>query len=180
MSELRKVSILTILFFMIDSVLTSFVPISFTKSSTMIIPCLGFMMFAMNCFVFRKNDCLLYATIAGAFYSVVYAKSLLFYVVIFALIAFLIRKIINFISFTYFEVLLVFISTIFLKEIVVYLFMYATNQTSLGIVEMFINRLIPTITFNILVSWIVYFTHVKVFKIQKWSGNDVYKSEREE
>ena len=56
--------------FMMDSVLSFFLPFDFTKSSPMLISCMGLMMFTLINNELKDEEYLPYAVIAGGYYSI--------------------------------------------------------------------------------------------------------------
>lgn len=134
--------------FMLDSVLTYFIPFDFTKSSPMCISCMGLMTFTLINNELKDEEYIFFAVLAGAYYSILYADSLFIYILIYAVVAYLGRKYMKYSSYSFIESYLFIFSTIIFQEIVIYIMMILSQVTKLGIIKYLTLRLLPTLILN--------------------------------
>lgn len=154
---------LTILIcFVIDSTISYFLPYNYTKSSVVIVPAIGLMMFALLVKTITGAERYFFAAVCGVYYSIVYSNSLAIYILIYCLIAFVRSYIIKVKEFSMIESSLFCISTIFVEEIVVYWLMWITSTTNYAIFSFATMRLIPTLLFNFVLSFVVYYIYNQI------------------
>ena len=89
-------------------------------------------------------------------------NSLLIYVLLYCMYAFLGKKYTKLATFTLLEMFIAVIVTIIVQEVVLYWLMWITNITQLSIVIFLKNRLLPTVLFNLVLIAPVYFIHKKL------------------
>jgi len=161
---LYKCFITILICFVVDSTISYFLPYNFTKSSITIVPCIGLMMFALLVKTIEGPERYFFAAVCGVYYSVVYSNSLAIYILIYCLIAFVRSYIIKIDSFSLIESSVFCISTIFVEEIVVYWLMWITNMTNYPLTRFLLMRLLPTLIFNFVLSFLVYwiYNHIKI------------------
>lgn len=162
---LYKCFIVILICFVIDSTISFFLPYNYTKSSVIVIPCIGLMMFALLVKTIEGAERYFFAAVCGVYYSVVYSNSLAIYILIYCLIAFVRSYIIKVESFAMIESSVFCISTIFVEEIVVYWLMWITNMTNYSLNSFILMRLLPTLIFNFVLSFLVYWVY-KYIKIE--------------
>ena len=139
--KLYRYYLVMALSFMVDSVINYYIPFNFDKSGITIIPCIGLMML---------------------YYAVVYANSLLIYVLLYCLYAFLGKRYTKLATFTLLEMFITVIVTIIVQEIVLYWLVWITNITQLSIATFVVNRLLPTVVVNMFLIAPIYFIHKKL------------------
>lgn len=161
---LYKCFITLFICFIIDSTISFFLPYNYTKSSITIIPCIGLMMFALLVKTVEGPERYFFAAVSGVYYSVVYSNSLAIYILIYCLIAFVRSYIIKIESFSMIESSVFCISTILVEEIIVYWLMWITNMTNYSLTNFTLMRLLPTVLFNFVLSFLVYwvYNHIKI------------------
>lgn len=154
--------------FMLDSVLTYFIPFDFTKSKPMCISCIGLMTFTLINNQLKKEEYMTYAVLTGAYYSVLYAESLFIYILIYAVVAYLGRKYMKYSSYSFIESYLFIFSTIIFQELVIYIMMILSQVTKLNFLSYLTLRLLPTLVLNsVLFVFVYYGYHYLSRKIQE-------------
>ncbi len=156
---LYKCFITLFICFIIDSTISFFLPYNYTKSSITIIPYIGLMMFALLVKTVEGPERYFFAAVSGVYYSVVYSNSLAIYILIYCLIAFVRSYIIKIESFSMIESSVFCISTILVEEIIVYWLMWITNMTNYSLTNFTLMRLLPTVLFNFVLSFLVYWVY---------------------
>lgn len=151
--------------FVVDSVVTYMIPFDFTKSSLMMVPCIGLMMFTLINNQLKNDEYLTYAVICGAYYAILYADSLFVYVLIYSVISYFGRVYMKYSSYSLIESYIFVFSAIIFQELVIYLMMTLTQVTKLGIVKYLTLRLLPTLILNSFLFILVYYGHRKLTKI---------------
>ncbi len=147
--------------FMLDSVLTFFIPFDFTKSSPIFISCMGLMMFTLINNELKDEEYLTYAVLAGGYYSILYADSLFVYILIYCVVAYFGRKYMKYSSYSFIESYIFIFSTIIFQEVVIYIMMIISRVTQLDVIKYLTLRLFPTLILNS-------FLFVCVFYGYKW------------
>lgn len=148
--------------FLLDSLLATLFPASFDIHQMIFIPCLGFCAMVLTIRKFNKIDCYLTTFICGMLYDYFYTNTFLLYAFVFTFIAFLIRLWSKHMMDTTLELSLLSISTIFVKELVVYLIMLIGQSTTLSLQEWFVNRMFLTFVVNsILVLGVIFCIKLK-------------------
>ena len=148
--------------FVLDSVISFFMPHNHLKLSVSIIPYCGLMMFSLLVKTIHVPERYFFGAICGIYYSVVYSHSLVIYILIYTLIAFVRSYIVKMDVFSFVEALLFSISTIILCEGVVYWLMWITNSTQYMISNFVLYRLLPTLGFNLIISVVVYWIFINI------------------
>ncbi len=148
--------------FVADSVISYFVPYNHLKLSMTIVPYLGLMLFSLLVKTIDVPERYFFGAMCGIYYSVVYSHSLVIYILIYALIAFIRSYIVKMDEFSFVESLLFVLSTIILSEAVVYWLMWITNSTHYLILDFVLYRLIPTLCFNLILSVFVYWIFINI------------------
>ena len=143
--------------FMLDSVLSFFLPFDFTKSSPMLISCMGLMMFTLINNELKNEEYLPYAVIAGGYYSILYADSLFIYILIYCVIAYFGRKYMKYSSYSFIESYIFIFSTIIFQEVVIYIMMIISQVTKLGVLKYLTLRLLPTLVLNSILFVFVFY-----------------------
>lgn len=143
--------------FMLDSVLTYFLPFNFTKSGIMLISCMGLMMFTLINNQLKDEEYLIYAVLAGGYYSILYADSLFVYILIYVVAAYFGRKYMKYSSYSFIESYIFIFSTIIFQELVIYLMMILSQVTRLSLLKYLTLRLFPTLLLNSILFVFVYY-----------------------
>ena len=79
--------------FIIDSVISYYLPFNFDKSGITIIPYISLMMFTLLNNTIGNEHRYIFATVSGLYYAIVYANSLLIYVLLYCMYAFFRKKV---------------------------------------------------------------------------------------
>ena len=148
--------------FVIDSVISYYLPFNFDKLGITIIPCIGIMIFTLLNNTISDEHRYIFATVTGLYYAVVYANSLSIYVLLYCLYAFFGKKYTKLAAYTLLEMFIAVIVTIIVQECVIYWLMWITNVTQLSVLTFITNRLLPTVGINLLLIAPVYFIHKKL------------------
>ena len=146
--KLYRYYLVMALSFIIDSVISYYLPFNFDKSGITIIPYISLMMFTLLNNTIGNEHRYIFATVSGLYYAIVYA--------------FLGKKYTKLATFTLLEMFIAVIVTIIVQEVVLYWLMWITNITQLSIVIFLKNRLLPTVLFNLVLIAPVYFIHKKL------------------
>lgn len=149
--------IFVLICYLIDGILMIFFPSSFLLNSTMFIPCLGLSAMILTVRKFERIDACLFACCFGMFYDFFYAHEFLTYALIYTFIAFVVQIWSRHMMDTVVELLVLCISTIFVKEAVVYFLMILESRTNMDIMSWFVNREFMTLVGNALLVGIVIF-----------------------
>lgn len=152
MNNIIKNVLCLVICFMFDSILSYFLPFDFAKSGIMMIPCIGLMMFSILCMYSKDSRKLAFATMVAAYYAILYADSLAFYVLVYGLITYYAQFYHYHVSESYLGDMLFVVSTVFLQESMVYLLMKGIGLTALNVTSYVIYRMIPTLCLNLLLS----------------------------
>lgn len=160
--KLYRYYLVMALSFMIDSVINYYIPSNFDKSGITVLPCTGLMMFTLLNNTIGDEHRYIFASVTGLYYAVVYANSLLIYVLLYCLYAFFGKRYTKLATFTLLEMFIAVIVTIIAQEIVLYWLVWITNITQLSIVLFITNRLLPTVAVNLLLIAPVYYIHKKL------------------
>ena len=135
--------------FMMDSVLSYFLPFSYTKNNLMCVPCIGMMFFIFLNHYMNRQDRIVYSIGVGLYFAIIYAHSLLIYVIIYGVIGFAGAKYERLSSFSFTETLLFILAMFIGKEIVIFMMMKITGITFLSLATYLTCRLVPSIALNI-------------------------------
>lgn len=160
--QLYRYYLVMALSFVSDSVLNYYLPFNFDKSGITIVPCIGLMMFTLLNNTIGDEHRYIFATVTGLYYAVVYANSLLIYVLLYCLYAFLGKRYTKLAAYTLLEMFIAVIVTIIVQELVLYWLVWITNITQLSIVMFLTNRLFPTVVVNLFLIMPVYYIHKKL------------------
>lgn len=148
--------------FVLDSILLVLFPNNFNAQGLMFTPSLGFCAMVLTIRKFEPINGYLFAISFGMFYDYFYADSFLTYALVYAFIAFVLHVWSKHMSDTILETVILCISTIFVKDLVVYFFMIFNKMTTMGIITWFINKEFLTIVANaVLVLILIYLLRVK-------------------
>ena len=152
MNNIVKNVLCMVICFIFDSVLTHFLPFDFAKSGWMMIPCVGLMMFSILCMYSKDSRKLAFATMVAAYYAILYADSLAFYVLIYGLITYYAKFYHYRVPESYLTDILFVVSTVFLQEIMIYLLMKGIGLTQLSMMRYMVYRMMPTLFLNLWLS----------------------------
>lgn len=134
--------------FLIDSILMTLFPNNLMGTELMFISNLGFCAMVLSIRKFEPINAYLFAICFGIFYDYFFAHAFLTYALVYFFIAFVIHMWSKHMSDTILESIILCISTIFVKDFVVYFFMFFNRVTRLNIQEWFITREFLTILAN--------------------------------
>lgn len=148
--------------FLVDGVLNVFFPAQFSMEHMYFVPCMGLCAMVLVNRKMKVSDALILSVLFGMGYDFFYANTTFFYTIVFMILCGITRLWSKQINESVIESVSLCISTIFIKELMVYLFVLVSRQTSIGFNDWMVNRLFLTILINtILVSLLVLFTYVK-------------------
>ena len=148
--------------FAIDSSISYFLPFDFSRRGIVIIPYIGLMVWTLINNIIDDEHRYLFATLVGLYYAVIYANSLLIYVLLYCLYGFFGRTYMKLSKFSLFEAIVVISLTIFVQEVVIYWLMWITNVTAISIITFAIYRLLPTFICNVVLSIPLFYLHKKL------------------
>lgn len=146
-----------LLCFFIDGIISVLFPASFIPFDLVFVPSLGFAALVLTNRHLNDIDATLLFVAFGMFYDYFVAREFLVYAIVFLILNFVIRLWSKHMMESVIESLLLVISTIFVKELIVYLYMYMTHVTEMSMLMWLTNRLFLTILINgILVILIIF------------------------
>lgn len=134
--------------FLLDGVFMTLFPSNLVGSSLIFVSNLGFCAMVLTIRKFTPINSYLFAISFGMVYDHFFANSFLLYAFVYAFIAFVIHVWSKHMTDTVLEAIIFCVSTIFVKDIVVYFCMYISQITYLSILDWFVNREFLTILAN--------------------------------
>ncbi len=161
-NQLIKNFLIMFVAYVVDSTIAYFLPYNLTKAGITIVPCLGLMLFSLLSMTLHdRSERFFFSAVCGLYYCICYSNSLLIYVLFYCMITFVRSYLyrndnMNVLEFFVFAFLVV-----LLKEVSVYWLMRFTHITQLGLLKFGLLRLLPTLGFNGVFSFLVYFIYTK-------------------
>lgn len=160
--------------FLVDSILSVLFPGNF-GGGLYFVPCVGFCALILNIRHMELTDALLLSAFAGMFYDFFYANTLFLYFLLFCVMCFLTRLWILVMNESLLENVVLCISTIFVREFMVYVIMYTGNRTSMTFQVWMQDRIFLTLIVNavlvfilVLISYLVEdYLHQRELRIRK-------------
>lgn len=143
--------------FFIDGILNTMFPVSFGFENMYFVPCVGFSAFVL---VIRKIDALdgfLLAFLTGIYYGVFFGNNMFLYLVLFLFIYLVLSLWIKQVNDSLIENIVLCISTIFIKELVLYFYMRISEYSVIHFNDWLINRMFLTILVNAAIIVILVF-----------------------
>lgn len=134
--------------FLLDSILMNLFPNNLVGLQLMFLSNIGFSAMVLTVRKFSFIDGAIFAVITGMIYDYVFANSYFVYAIAFLLIACIIHFWSKHMMDTVLESLILCISTIFVKDFVVYFIMYFSGDTMISFKEWFMSREFLTILGN--------------------------------
>lgn len=158
--QLYKNFLIMILCYLIDSIISFFLPYNLSKTGISFIPSLGLMMFTLLVMTLHDpSERFFFSAICGLYYCIVYSSSLLIYVLVYVAIAFVRSYIYRNDHISLIEYLFLIFAVLLVKELVVYYLMVMTDVTSLSLLSFIRLRLLPTTLINTALGVIVYWIY---------------------
>ncbi len=155
--QLYKNFLIMIICYLLDSIISFFLPYNLSKTGISFIPSIGLMMFTLLVMTLHDpSERFFFSALCGLYYCVVYSNSLLIYVLVYVAIAFVRSYIYRNDHITLLEYLVLMFIILLLKELVVYYLMVATDVTSLTFLSFVRLRLLPTTLINTIIGAGVY------------------------
>ena len=148
--------------FTLDSIISYFMPLNFSKEGITIVPSIALMMYLLLVKTIEGADRYFLGAICGLYYSIVYSNSLAIYILIYVIIAFVRSYIVKIEEFSFLEAIMLSILTIFAQEAVVYWLMKITNTTKMIFSQFLVMRIVPTLICNIILFIVVFFVYKKI------------------
>ena len=90
--QLYRYYLVMALSFVVDSIISYYLPYNFDKLGITIVPCVSLMMFTLLNNTIGDEHRYIFATVTGLYYAIVYANSLLIYVLLYCVYAFFGKK----------------------------------------------------------------------------------------
>lgn len=154
--------------FAIDSTISYFLPANFSKEGIYVIPSISLMMYLLLLdSIDNTSYRYFFGAVCGLYYSIVYSNSLAIYILIYVFLAFFRTHIFKIENLNFFEWMIFGVSVILAQEIVVFSLVRMTGVTRYAINTFVIQRILPTVLFNIVMFVPVYFisrTIIEKFK----------------
>ena len=162
MRNLYKFFLIIIGSFIVDSTISYFLPYNFASQTITIIPYLGLMFFTLLVRHLDNPENYFLAALCGIYYSVVYSRSLAIYILIYFMIAFVRCLLMKIEKLSIVESSMFCVVAIGIGELIVYWLMWVTHMTSIPLASFLLMRLLPTLIFNFIASYIVYFIYLRI------------------
>ena len=166
------------LLFLIDSVITYFLPYQTGTVSIVIVPYIGLLTFCLLVLPLEHRIAYSFTFFTGLYYSIVYCDSNMIYVVLFLFAALYIRRFIHIGAINWLEFMFYGNSTISAFELMVYFMMWITNITEVSLTSFLLYRWIPTILFGMVSSLVIFYIYIHNLKTEE--KNYDYYNQREE
>ncbi len=148
--------------FLVDFMLQALFPTVFDMSQMYFVPSVSFCVMVLTIRKMERLDSYLFCIFFGFIYDFIYTDSIFSCAILYAIICFVVRVWMKHINNSVFENILLCISTLFLKEGMIYCYMLVSNQTTIGMNEWLTNRMYLTILVNaLLVTFIVFLTYFR-------------------
>jgi len=148
--------------FTIDSLISYFMPLNYSKEGYTVVPAVALMMYMLIVKSVEGANRYFFGAICGLYYSVVYTNSLAIYILIYVIIAFIRSYVVKIEEFSILEAFVISILTIFAQEVVVYWLMKITNTTSILLSQFMLMRVLPTLAVNAILFIGVFFAYKKI------------------
>lgn len=154
--------IFVLLSFLADGAIMALFPPDSSMQTVFFISNLGFCTMVLLLKEYEPINSYLFAICWGLFYDYFFANTFLVYAIVFAFIAFLMQLWSKHVTDTMVETLIICISTLFVKDCVVYFYMKFQGILQMDIATWFLHREFLTILINALfVVVVVFFNHLK-------------------
>lgn len=140
--------IFTLLAFMVDGAINVIFPSQFAFESMYFVPCVGLCSMVLTVRKMDRKDGMIFMILFGIIYDFFIANSPFFYTIVFILIYGIIQLWSSLVNESIIESLVLCISTIFTKELMVYLFMKIAGRTYVSFNTFVTNRLFLTLLVN--------------------------------
>ncbi|MGL5540064.1 MAG: hypothetical protein ACRDBX_00360 [Erysipelotrichaceae bacterium] len=139
---------LLVLAFLVDSLLALILPNDFSFTAFLFISNLGFMYWVLISIGMERVDRYLFAAVCGLLYGFFFTEQPLVYGVVYVLIAGLIQYWERHLTNTFFEKLMLVLSTLFIKDLALYFLYYIFFNYQISLVEWFVVREFLTLIVN--------------------------------
>ncbi|NBK98174.1 MAG: rod shape-determining protein MreD [Erysipelotrichia bacterium] len=154
--------------FLLDGILNVLFPAQFGANTLYFVSCLGFSALVLTIRHLDFRDSLIVSILFGIFYDFFYANTYFLYAILFLLLCLITRLWIKQINESMIENVFLCISTIFVRELIVYLFMIISDQTTMVFNTWLVNRMFLTLVVNgVLVLALVFVSHVVEDRLQR-------------
>ena len=133
--QLYRYYLVMALSFVVDSIISYYLPYNFDKLGITIVPCVSLMMFTLLNNTIGDEHRYIFATVTGLYYAIVYANSLLIYVLLYCVYAFFGKKYTKLATYTPLEMLSPHCDNNH-EDLEIYWLVWITNVTQLSIVAL--------------------------------------------
>lgn len=140
-----------------DAALPAIFPVAFLGSNQIVISQLTLYMLTLFCFYFKDSSLVLYAGIFGLLVDSYNTTVLGLYASLYILLSLFILNIKKYLPKNSLMHLMLFIISIFVVQFAVFVFYRETGHTTVILTEFLALRLWPTIMFNLVLSFMMYF-----------------------
>lgn len=153
---------LVLLCFFIDGILNILFPANFGFSSMYFVPCFGFCALMLTIRKMKFADAMIMSILFGMFYGFFYAGAMFTNVFLFVFSCLISRLWTKQVNDSAIENIVLCITTLFVKELMLYLWMHWSHQSALDFNTWLVNRMFFTLLVNgILVIALVFMSYVK-------------------
>lgn len=148
--------------FVVDEILLIIFPNSYLINDLLFIPNLAFCAMILTIRKFDLIDACLFAFSCGMVYDLLFAKTFLIYAVVYTIVALLLKLWSKHMTDTLIESLILCVATIFVKDFLIYCYMYSLQITSIPLILWAERYELLTLLSNaVLVMAIVFFIRIK-------------------
>ena len=152
---MKKLSLITICFFIIDIIIFNISNIDYSYNTINYIPSLSYIILLINIDNVKLNDKIILLLILGLFQDILAFNFTLINMIMNILIYYLYKYWSNNISGTTLEYTILLVTIIFCKELLIFIFYDFINITNLTITTYILNSGLITLIFNILIIPII-------------------------
>lgn len=143
--------------FLGDVVLSALFPASFLPTDMIFVHGLGLSSLVLTKRHMDPIDSHLLFLLFGLLYDFYAGEGMGFYMIVFGILSFIVAQWQKHMMDSIFESALLCIATIFVKELLVYFFMYLMHHTSMTLIDLFVNRIFLTIIVNGILVFLIIF-----------------------
>ncbi len=157
--------------FLIDQILIVLFPSSYLLQQMLFVPSLGFCAVLITVRKFDMISAILFSILFGFVHEFFFTNTFMLYPIIFTLCVLILKYWSKEVGYSMIETIILCIILVFMKDLMVYLYMYCVNQTNLSFVNWMCNMEVLSIVVNsILVIFIILIIAMKDHFLEKKSN----------
>ena len=174
--------------FWMDQCISILFPSSFLLQQMILIPSLGFCAILITVRKFDFISSILFAVLMGFVYELIFTQTFMIYPIVYAICILLLKFWSKQVGYSIIESSLLCIILVFVKELLVYLWMLFINATNLALINWMTRILLPSLLLNLVLVFVIFgiihlkdeFLERKNLRIKKEESLtfDVFKQKR--